>query len=229
MQHRLLHATVNLVNDAMYLLPCRIQSVNELRARRLRFKEIRRTMPTVLKKGPGRTNRKATDTKPKEPPRKAKQEAFHVLLRVRSELGQTITAHKNIVARKGTAVLGKMGGALGPAFRLALNEQIERGIKTYLFLTTREGWNGPYVTDRCSLLHVYDALDTSKRALVPAYYASDSATIRTWFEIASVERLTRDEMNRIFVLSSGREIMSVIASSATVFKVAVKPKQAIRP
>jgi hypothetical protein len=33
--------------------------------------------------------------------------------------------------------------------------------------------------------------------------------------------LTRDEMDKIFVLSSGRSIMSSISSSATVFRVGI--------
>ena len=150
--------------------------------------------------------------------------AFHVLLRVRSELGKTIGSHRDMVARKGAAMLGKMGSALGREFEVGLNEQIRQGTRTYLFLTTREGWNGPYVTDRCLLLGVHDTLDETRAALVPRYYAGDARHIKTWFEIGSLERLTRDEMNRIFVLSSGREIMSVIASSATVFRVGVNAR-----
>jgi hypothetical protein len=147
---------------------------------------------------------------------------MHVLLRVRSENGQTLTAHKEMVAKRGAALLGKMGQAIGPDFKDKLNEQIGRGIRTFLFLTTREGWNGPYVTDRCLLRRVDDTLDAAKQSLVPRYYASESARIKTWFEIASMERLTREEMNRLFVQSSGREIMSVIASSATIFRVGVR-------
>ena len=146
----------------------------------------------------------------------------HVLLKVRSESGQTITAHADMVAAKGSAMLGKIGQAIGADFRDALNQQVGRGIKTYLFLTIREGWNGPYVTYRCLLRQVYETLDESKKALVPKYYLHESANVKTWFEIASMERLTREEMNRIFVLSSGREIMSVVNSSATVFRVAVQ-------
>ena len=150
---------------------------------------------------------------------------FHCLLRVRSESGQTIEAHAAMIAKEGAAVLGKIGQGVGPAFRGALNAQIERGDKTFLFLTTREGWNGPYVTYRCRLKAIYESLDGAKRALVPKYYAGDNNTIKTWFEISSIERLSRDDMNRIYVLSSSRSIMSVIASSATVFRVGVHDKE----
>jgi len=151
-------------------------------------------------------------------------QAVHCLLRVRSENGLTLAAHKDILSRRGTVVLGKMGDSLGPAFREVLNQQIERGVKTYLFLVTREGWNGPYVADRCLLRGVYDHLDSTQHSLVPRYYASDISRIRTWLQIDRMERLSREEMNRIFVRSSGREIMSVIKSSATIFKVGVKAK-----
>jgi hypothetical protein len=151
-------------------------------------------------------------------------QAVHCLLRVRSENGLTLAAHKDILSRRGTVFLGKMGEALGPAFREKLNQQIERGVKTYLFLVTREGWNGPYVADRCLLRGVHEHLDSAKQPLVPRYYASDISRIRTWLQINRMERLSREEMNRIFVISSRREIMSVIKSSATVFCVGVRAK-----
>lgn len=160
-------------------------------------------------------------SKDKIVPPKAAQDV-HVLIRIRSENGQTTTAHSNILTRKGSALLGKMGQPVGPEFRDILNRQIESGVKTYLFLTTREGWNGPYVTFRCLLRCVHDTLDPAKRELVPTYYIAEAPRIKTWFEIATIERLSRDEMNRIFVLSSGREIMSVIRSSAAMFRVGVR-------
>lgn len=146
----------------------------------------------------------------------------HILLKMRSESGQTIQAHADMIAKKGAAVLGKMGEAVGPATSELLNQQIQRGVKTYLFLTIREGWNGPYVTYRCSLRHIYDSLVAGKNTLVPTYYGWDTGNIKTWFEITSIERLTREQMNKLFVVSSGREIMSVVSSSATVYRVAVR-------
>jgi hypothetical protein len=103
-----------------------------------------------------------------------------------------------------------------------LSAQMAEGLPTYLFLTTREGWNGPYVTYRCELRGIYRTLDDAKRALVPQYYAHNYNDIATWLEISSIDKLSRDDMNRIFVLSSGRSIMSVIQTSAVVFRVGIK-------
>ena len=126
---------------------------------------------------------KRTKPQPKQRARarsSAGDQAMHVLLRVRSENGQTLTAHKEIVAKRGAALLGKMGQPIGPDFKDKLSEQIERGIKTFLFLTTREGWNGPYVTDRCLLRRVNDTLDAAKQSLVPSYYAYDQIPVRVY-------------------------------------------------
>lgn len=160
-------------------------------------------------------------SKKKGQPNKEKP-PVHILLRVRSEDGRTIKTHADKVASKGAALLGKMGPPVGPGYRKTLNQQIAAGIQTYLFLTLREGWNGPYVTYRCPLRYVHHELEDSKRALVPSYYIAAAPRIGTWFEITGVESLTRDQMNRIFVMSSGREIMSVITSSATMFHVGVR-------
>jgi hypothetical protein len=142
-------------------------------------------------------------------------------MRVRSEDGETVRAHREVIARSGTAMLGKFGKPVGKKVAADLNRQIDAGAPTYLFLTTREGWNGPYITYRCSLVRVRQELLEEGRALVPRYYAAANHAGKTWFEISSIDKLTRSEMNRIYVVSSGREIMSVINSSATSFIVAV--------
>ena len=170
--------------------------------------------------GPGNvaTNRPTQAPKTLKPPHAG---PFHVLLKVRSENGETITAHREMIAKKGRALLGKTGKAIGPMFHKDIEKQLASGVRTFLFLTTREGWNGPYVTYRCALCRVSSKVEAGKGILIPAYYAFDTADVKTWFEIASMERLSREEMDRIFVLSSGRSIMSSIKSTAAVFRVGV--------
>lgn len=185
---------------------------------------------TMAEGTPKRDQKKVIATTKKV--RAAKPDAdlpIHVLIRVRSEDGKTIKAHDNIIAAKGSAVLGKIGQALGTAFIEALNGQIDREVRTYLFLTTREGWNGPYVTYQCRLKRVEIQLAESKRALVPNYYSSDYKNINTWFEISTIDKMSKPDMNRIFVISSGREIMSVISSSASIFRVGLKERSAMAP
>lgn len=155
-----------------------------------------------------------------------KDTAVHVLLRIKSEDGQTINAHRSIIKAKGSAILGKIGQALSPTFIVSLNKQIAQDVETFLFLTTRDGWNGPYVTYQCRLKRVEAQLVESKSDLVPKYYSAEYKNIKTWFEISTMEMMSKAQMDKIFVLSSGRSIMSVIKSSATVFRVALESKSA---
>ena len=164
----------------------------------------------------------ATDEKKKQKKTQEDLPPSHVLIRVRSEDGQTITEHRNMMVTRGSAILGKTGQAIGPDFADVLNKQIAKGIKTYLFLTTREGWNGPYVTYQCDLKGVASQIDKSKLDLVPKYYSWNYKNVTTWFEISSLEKMSKEGMNKIFVLSSGRPIMSVINTSAVVFRVGLK-------
>jgi hypothetical protein len=146
----------------------------------------------------------------------------HVLIRVRSEDGATISEHYRVLQEQGRALIGKVGKALGDGFMEQLNRQIASGTETYLFLTTKNGWRGSiYTTYQCGLEAVHNTLLPGKRDLVPDYYAAEYEGIGTWFEITSMYELERDEMNRIEVVSSGRTIMSVIKSMASVFKVRV--------
>jgi hypothetical protein len=159
------------------------------------------------------------------PTKKKKTEALppiHILLRVRAENGKTFTEHGRIIKEEGSAMLGKMGNPVGPDFSRDLNEQIGTGVPTFLFLTTREGWNGPYVTYRCRLKSVEATLPQSKLHLVPEYYAHEHKSIESWFNISTMDKLSMTEMNRIYVLSSGRHVMSVVKSSAAVFRVAIQ-------
>jgi hypothetical protein len=146
----------------------------------------------------------------------------HILLKVRAERGLTITAHADMIAKRGTALFGKIGKGIGQDFRNILNQQIEQGIKTYLFLTVQNNWRGPFTTYQCLLRQVQMLFDVTKRSLIPRYYVYNKAIISTWFEIASIEQLMEVETNKIFVLKSGREIMSVVNTSGTVFRVGIK-------
>jgi hypothetical protein len=175
------------------------------------------------------TPRKAVAEKKLPTLRKAvaeKEQPAHILLRLKSESGQTIAAHANVIARKGTALLGKMGRlGVSTEFMDVLNKQIDSGVKTFLFLAMRPGWNQPYVMYACQLRQVYDALDEAKRNLVPEYYYHEIPNIKTWFEISSIDRLPQEYTERIFVLSSERPITSALGGMNSVFRVGVQEKK----
>ena len=75
------------------------------------------------------------------------------------------------------------------------------------------------------MMGAYPVLEPSKASLAPSYYSHEIDTINTWFEISSIDKMSKEDMNKLFVLSSGRSIMSVIKSSASVFRVGINIQQ----
>jgi hypothetical protein len=181
--------------------------------RRLLVRDVAGTLVSTLS---GAKGRKSGGQKQADKP------SAHILVRARAEDGLTIEAHERVIARFGAALFGKFGQPIGPEFRDSLNHQAASGQKTYLFITTRLAWGQEYTTYRCALRQVLDALPESKRHLVPSYYVGQAAYINAWFEIEGLERLSRDEMNQIYVLSSGRSITNAIFSRTAVFRVGTR-------
>ncbi len=149
-------------------------------------------------------------------------QVIHVALRIRSEDGRTVSAHRQVIEQQGCVMFAKLGKGLGPAFLKQLNDQIERGTPTYMFLATYEGPKMPYGYYRCELLHVHEKLNAKQEINVPSYLQQSIPGISTWFERRTLSRLSTRETIRIFVLSSGREISSAITGTASLFKVGVK-------
>lgn len=187
--------------------------------RQTQRKPTRRQSAAVRKK-PTRRN----STKSQALPKSANDSSnSHVLLRVWAEPGLTVEAHQMMIARYGVALFGKFGGPLGPSFSDALNHQIANRQKTYLFLVTRSApRRNDYSMYRCPLRQVHSTLEPSKRHLVPGYYIGQAPDIRTWFEIEDMEFLKLDDIKRIFVISSGRDITSAIHSMSAVFRVGIR-------
>lgn len=147
----------------------------------------------------------------------------HALMRVASAQGLTVSAHKEMVERRGLALFGKMGKPISKDFQDTLNGQIASGTDTFFFLITRDGNNREYVIHKCRLTQVYAGmLDAAKQPLVPNYYARDIPNIATWFEIATFTRLTADEMATIYTLSTGEEITKALKGTGSIFRVGVR-------
>ena len=154
--------------------------------------------------------------------KKGSSEVTHAALRIRSEDGATISSHRQVIEKHGQVMFAKIGKGLGSSFINQLNDQVEQSVPTYLFLATYEGPKQPYGYYRGDLLHVHQSLNEAQQTLVPSYLQYAIPEISTWFEIASISRLSQHETNRIYVLSSGRELASAISGTASLFKVGVK-------
>ena len=146
----------------------------------------------------------------------------HVALRVKSEEGETIQAHIRALNDHSSAMFGKVGQPLGIGLMDELNKQVKAGTDTYLFLALRDGWNGPYVIFQCSIVAVSRTLPDAKAGLVPDYYNLHGLSPTTWFEITSFQLLSREQSLKVIVKSSDRQIINVLNSSASMFRVALQ-------
>jgi hypothetical protein len=141
----------------------------------------------------------------------------HLLLKYSPTTADTIGEHAAILQRHGRVMLGKFGTPVSTTVQKWLNTQIQRGTPTLLFLTRRD--NDLYRTHRCRLEAVQPTLSSSDQHLVPRYYRN--ATIHTWFRLVDIRELGDAEMKCLYVISSGRPVMSVVTSSSTSFIVAI--------
>ena len=148
----------------------------------------------------------------------------HVALRIKSENGITISEHNKVIDQKGSVLFSKLGKPLSDAFVNQLNNQLDKEIPTYLFLATYEGRNVPYGYYQCNLVRVHKKVTQSQISFIPEYIQHLVDDIETYFEISSINRLSHAETNRIYVLSSGREISGAIRGTTSIFKVGVKGK-----
>jgi hypothetical protein len=146
---------------------------------------------------------------------------IHLLMRIRVADRHRLAAHQQVIDSYGSVMLGKFGRPLSAELLASLTGQLLRKIKTFLFLATREGPTGPYVIYCCRLRAVSEELPPGKRNLVPNYY--EATPIGTWFEITSIAQMTGEEMKKLFVASTGRELERVLRSSVVVCSVEIRP------
>lgn len=146
----------------------------------------------------------------------------HVIVRVRSEDGLTISAHRKVIDLYHRALFAKIGKGLGAVTIDQLNSQISRGIPTYLFVATYEGWSAPFGIYQCELLGIHVDIKDDQKKLVPMYLQGAIKGVSTWFEIRTLLRVAQDDVKRIYVLSSGRESSGALKGATAMFKVGIK-------
>ena len=168
---------------------------------------------------------------PKKKPRKGvatasrtstvKDEVAHVIVRVRSEDGLTITAHRNIINLHGMALFAKIGRGLTPAVVSLINQQIQQDVPTYLFIATFDGWKEPFAIYQCKLNRISTVIAPEQMEFVPTYLHGIASTVGTWFEICGIKRIAKEDIRRIHIFTSDREVSGALRGPAALFKVKI--------
>jgi hypothetical protein len=145
----------------------------------------------------------------------------HVVLRVRSDDGRTMEEHVKVFKKSGKVLFAKIGKGLGGPFFDQLNYQIENKVPTYFFIAVYEGWNQPFSFIKCDLLKVHTSITDEQVHLVPAYIQPSKNAVSTWFEIDGLTRLATEDVKRIQLATSGREISSSLRGTTAIFRVVI--------
>lgn len=152
----------------------------------------------------------------------------HVVLRVKSEEGLTLSAHRRLIEKHGRAMFAKIGKGLSTSFFEQLNSQIKQGIPTYLFLAVYDGWNAPFDISQSELLGIHTEISSDDKIFIPDYVRPLIANVHTWFEIGSIRRVAQSELKRIRLLTTRREISGSLRGATSMFRVVIEGNAALK-
>lgn len=146
----------------------------------------------------------------------------HPLVRVKSEDGLTVSAHRRVIQKTGKVYFAKLGKVISDEFLSSLIEQINKCIPTYLFVAVFDGWSKPLALYKCKLEAVHSVVDDEFVSLIPNHIQPLKPAVKTWFLISSMDRLAKNQVCRITVASSGKEVLSSLRGMTPFFKTVVK-------
>jgi hypothetical protein len=143
-------------------------------------------------------------------------ESIHILLRFSDKLGaigDTIAAHKQVIAAHGSVWFGKMGRPLSRKYIERINAQCEAKIPTHLYLV--QAGRGGYQVYRGNLLKMSRELPSKERKLIPTYYTQKSLLqyMRLWSKLSALAPFDNKNLSSLQVASSGSPIVQSLHGS----------------
>jgi hypothetical protein len=138
---------------------------------------------------------------------------LHLLMRYSDKFSDnTIAAHLDVVSRKGSVWLGKMGKTLARRHVKTLNEQCSNKIPTYVFLVQR--LPGGYEVYQARLAEVSRSFPEDQK-LIPPYYDKQKITsyIRLWQRVTAIKKIDSAVLKRLHIATSGSSAADTIRQS----------------
>ena len=120
-----------------------------------------------------------------------------------------IVAHNSIFTKDGRVAFGKFG--IPPSSKVIdeLTGQINKGIRTYLYLVTRK--NDAYHGHRAPIVTIFN--NGTKRRLTARHPRYVDSKVSYWFVLSGPFKKAALGPLRLF--SSGREVLTVVAETRT--------------
>jgi len=141
--------------------------------------------------------------------------SHHLVVRFSDSLtgADTIGRHQEVIQKKKAVWLAKQGQPLGHAKIRILNDQIEAGVPTFVFLVSRQF--ARYEWHRGTLLRVAGDVPPHERCLIPRYYVNCPGlkSARLWLKMSCLTPAPDAELNSLHVASSGSDIYTALHAS----------------
>lgn len=152
----------------------------------------------------------------------------HLVVRFSDSLYEgidTIQEHKLVIRDKGAVWFGKLGRPLAKRQIEILNGQIQKNIKTYLFLVQTKKAN--YIWTKAILDKVATELDKNDTTLIPSYYKHHNIIEQSsiWFKVTKLYTPSKSDIHKCYVVSSKKPINTTLNRSiASIFMVYFEDK-----
>jgi hypothetical protein len=127
----------------------------------------------------------------------------------------TISEHNDLAERSGAVWFGKMGSPVSQNNIDRLNEQVQAGIQTYVYLV--KGNRRKSTAYKAPLFLASRDFPNSEQHLIPSYYTALDILryVRFWVKLGSITPVSQEELNHIKVASSVLPIFETLVRSST--------------
>lgn len=124
-----------------------------------------------------------------------------------------IDSHNQVVEKHGKVLFGRAGRSFAAAKLRTISEAIEDRVPTRLVIIRKD--DDGYIFWQASMLGIWDASHEPDFSICPIYYKELAPLISLWMEIGRLESVGRDQMSRITLSSTGRPILELLESQAS--------------
>jgi len=143
---------------------------------------------------------------------------IHLLIRFSDRLLEnrgTIEEHQNVIEKEGAVWFGKMGQPVSYNVIEKLNQQVEKNIKTYIYLV--KGNRRTPSAFLSELIIASREFPQNEKELIPAYYQELEIIqfIKVWVKIRCLHEIGSGDLNKMRVASSVYPLTETLIKSST--------------
>jgi hypothetical protein len=143
---------------------------------------------------------------------------LHLVVRFSDNLfgiSDVIAKHNDVVAKHGYVWFGKMGSTLSLSRIDMLNQQVSKGITTYVYLV--KGNRKKSTVYRANLLFITRELAPKENKITPKYYSENNLVqyMKVWLKIDEIEPIEMSALSNLKTLSSINSIQETLVRSSS--------------